>query len=202
VTGEAGDVSRFASRDAFASYNGTAPMEVSSGKRTACRLSLRGNRRLNHAAHMTAVTQVRYPRSQGRACYDRKIAEGKTAKEVLRALKRQVSDAFYRHLKADAARSGKSPGGQSGNDSAASAVGSHPGCQLFGQATPGPQPTYDPGPDSGIKARQGHAQRPAAPLDTKRSRSAGRMHQITGSVAKPVVAMSSFIRGGCGGGGA
>jgi hypothetical protein len=44
---------------------------------------------------------------------------------VLRALKRQVSDAFYKHLKADAARSG-SPGGHAGNDSAASAAGSHP----------------------------------------------------------------------------
>ena len=141
VIGEAGDVSRFASRDAFASYNGTAPMEVSSGKRKVYRLSLRGNRRINHAVHMTAVTQVRYPRTQGRAYYDKKIAEGKTPKEALRALKRQVSDAFYKHLKADAARptaGGKSPGGQTGNDSAASAAGSHPGCQLFGQATPGP----------------------------------------------------------------
>jgi transposase len=67
VTGEAGDVSRFVGRDAFASYNGTAPMEVSSGKRKVYRLSLRGNRRLNHAAHMTAVAQVRYPHSEGRA---------------------------------------------------------------------------------------------------------------------------------------
>jgi transposase len=83
VIGEAGDVSRFASRDAFASYNGTAPMEVSSGRRTVHRLSLRGNRRLNHAAHMTAVTQVRYPRTQGRAYFDKKVAEGKTAKEAL-----------------------------------------------------------------------------------------------------------------------
>jgi transposase len=59
VIGEAGDVSRFAGRDAFASCNGTAPMEVSPGKRPVYRLSLRGNRRLNHAARMTAVTQVR-----------------------------------------------------------------------------------------------------------------------------------------------
>jgi transposase len=125
VIGEAGDVSRFASRDAFASYNGTAPIEVSSGRRKVFRLSLRGNRRLNHAAHMTAVTQVRYSSSEGRAYFDKKIAEGKTPKEALRALKRQVSDAFYKHLKADAARA-ESPGGQAGNDSVASAAGSHP----------------------------------------------------------------------------
>ena len=53
---------------------------------------------------MTAVTQVRYSHSEGRAYFDKKIAEGKTAKEALRALKRQVSDAFYKHLKADATR--------------------------------------------------------------------------------------------------
>jgi transposase len=129
VIGETGDVSRFASRDAFAAYNGTAPIEVSSGRRKVFRLSRRGNRRLNHAAHMTAVTQVRYSYTQGRAYFDKKTAEGKTPKEALRALKRQVSDAFYKHLKADAARTAagsSSPGGHAGNDSVASAAGSHP----------------------------------------------------------------------------
>jgi hypothetical protein len=84
---------------------------------------------LNHAAHMTAVTQVRYSYSEGRAYFDKKIAEGKTPKEALRALKRQVSDAFYKHFKDDAARAAggsSSPGGQAGNDSVASAAGSHP----------------------------------------------------------------------------
>jgi transposase len=81
VIGEAGDVSRFASRDAFAACNGTAPIEVSSGRRKVFRLSRRGNRRLNHAAHMTAVTQVRYSYTEGRAYYDKKVAEGKTARK-------------------------------------------------------------------------------------------------------------------------
>ena len=49
VIGDAGDISRFASRDSFAAYNGTAPVEVSSGNRVIYRLSLRGNRRMNHA---------------------------------------------------------------------------------------------------------------------------------------------------------
>ncbi|TVZ05910.1 IS110 family transposase [Trebonia kvetii] len=164
VTGEAGAVSRFAGRDNFASYNGTAPVEVSSGRRKVCRLSLRGNRRLNHAAHMTAVTRVRYPHSQGRAYYDKKIAEGKTAKEALRALNRQVSDAFYKHLKADAARA-KGPGGQAGNDSPASAAGSHP-------KTPALRPGHsrtktDPTP----RRPQRNNRTSQAPLDTKRSRS-------------------------------
>jgi transposase len=108
VIGDVRDVSRFASRDSFAAYNGTAPVEVSSGKRTVHRLSRRGNRRINHAIHMAAVTQIRYPHSDGHAYYDKKLAEGKTPKEALRALKRQVSDAVYRHLKADAARAAAS----------------------------------------------------------------------------------------------
>ena len=155
LIGEVGDVSRFTGRDSFAAYNGTAPIEVSSGKRKVHRLSRRGNRRLNHAAHMTAVTQVRYAHSDGRAYYDKKLAEGKTAKEALRALKRQVSDAFYKHLKADAARAvGRSqgPGGQAGDDSVSSAASSHPENRLFGQATPGPGTTLRPQSRTGEKS--------------------------------------------------
>src|SRR5256885_3105978 len=59
VIGDVRQVSRFPSRDHFASCNGTAPVEVSSGGRKVCRLPLRGNRRLNHALHMAAVTQIR-----------------------------------------------------------------------------------------------------------------------------------------------
>jgi len=51
------------------------------------RLSLRGNRRMSHAVHMDAVTQIRYRHTKGRAYYDKKIAEGKTSKKALRALK-------------------------------------------------------------------------------------------------------------------
>jgi transposase len=101
VLGEVEDVSRIPDRDHFASYNGTAPVEVSSGKRKVHRLSRRGNRRINHAIHMAAMTQVRHADSEGRAYYDKKIAEGKTPKEALRALKRRISDAIYRKLRAD-----------------------------------------------------------------------------------------------------
>jgi transposase len=149
VIGCVTDVSRFASRDHFAAYNGTAPIEVSSGNRKIHRLSRRGNRRLNHAIHMAAVTQIRYRHSDGRAYYDRKLAEGKTHKEALRSLKRRVSDAIFARLQADARRAvtaatDKGPGGQPGNDSVASAAGLHPGHRLFGQATPGPESTLRP----------------------------------------------------------
>jgi hypothetical protein len=91
---------------------------------------------------MAAVTQIRYRHAKGRACYDKKLAEGKTPKEALRALKRQISDAIFACLQEDARRAaaaaGKSPGGQPGNHSATRAAGSHPDRRLFGQATPGP----------------------------------------------------------------
>jgi len=65
VIGEVGDVARFTSSDRFAAYNGTAPIEVSSGPRKIYRLSMRGNRRLNHAIHMAAVTQIRSATAKG-----------------------------------------------------------------------------------------------------------------------------------------
>ena len=67
IIGDVTDVNRFPARDHFAAYNGTAPTEVSSGGRKVYRLSLRGNRRINHAIHMAAVTQIRHSHSDGRA---------------------------------------------------------------------------------------------------------------------------------------
>ena len=172
VIGDVRDVSRFPGRDHFAAYNGTAPIEVSSGPRKVYRLSRRGNRRLNHAIHMAAVTQIRHRHSQGRAYYDKKLAEGKTPKEALRSLKRQVSNAIFACLQADARRAAaraKGPGGQQGNDSVASAAGSHPRHRLFGQATPGPgdHPTATfsspaPGPAHG-RGTAGHSPVAATP---------------------------------------
>jgi transposase len=53
---------------------------------------------------MAAVGQIRHPHSEGRAFYDRKVAEGKTNREALRALKRRVSDSIYHQLLIDADR--------------------------------------------------------------------------------------------------
>ena len=102
VVGYTGDPRRFPSADRFAAYNGTAPVEFSSAGSRNWRLSRRGNRRLNHAIHMAAVTQIRNRDSEGRRYYDRKVAEGKSNKTALRALKRQVSNAVYRQLVSDA----------------------------------------------------------------------------------------------------
>ena len=102
LIGYSGDIRRFANRDAYASYNGTAPIELSSGGRVVHRLSRRGNRKLNHNIHMAAITQIRNPGTQGRNYFERKVAEGKTKKEAVRSLKRQVSNAVYSQLLLDA----------------------------------------------------------------------------------------------------
>ncbi|MDJ0791247.1 MAG: hypothetical protein QNJ71_05070 [Acidimicrobiia bacterium] len=69
---------------------GTAPSEP------------RGNRIINHAIHIAAVTQLGHD-TNGRIYYQRKLAEGKTSKEAIRALKRRISDAVYRQLTIDGA---------------------------------------------------------------------------------------------------
>jgi transposase len=124
VIGYTGDVTRFGNRDHFAAYTGTAPIEVSSGGRITHRLSRRGNRQLNHAIHMAAITQIRFAHSPGRAFFDRKVAEGKTKREAVRALKRRISDAIYRQLLLDVVAMG--PGGQAGTALQSSVTGLTP----------------------------------------------------------------------------
>ena len=100
IIGRVGDVSRFPTAGHFARHNGTAPIEASSGPTKRHRLNPRGDRQLNHAIHMAAVTQVGHD-TPGRVYYLRKQAEGKTRKEAMRALKRHISDAVYQRLVAD-----------------------------------------------------------------------------------------------------
>jgi transposase len=101
LIGYSGDISRFPTKHHYATYTGTAPIEASSGQKKRHRLNPRGNRMLNHALHLIAVTQLRYPTTEGRIFYERKLAEGKTKKEAIRVLKRRLSDVVYRHLRAD-----------------------------------------------------------------------------------------------------
>jgi transposase len=119
VLGDVGSISHFPTRDHFAAYNGTAPIEASSGNRTIHRLSRRGNRHLNHAIHMAAVSQISHHGTAGRTYYQRKIDEGMASKSALRALKRKISDALYARMIADARRAARrldegGPGGRRG----------------------------------------------------------------------------------------
>jgi transposase len=70
---DAGNIHRFASRDHFASWNGTAPLDASSGQQQRHRQSRAGNRRINRALHIMAIVQLRNP-TEGRACYDARKA--------------------------------------------------------------------------------------------------------------------------------
>jgi len=101
LLGRTGRASRFPSAAAFANYAGVAPIEVASGDRARHRLSRSGDRQLNSALHLVAVTQVRMPHSIGRSYYDRKIAEGKTRNEAMRCLKRRLADHVWRLMLVD-----------------------------------------------------------------------------------------------------
>ncbi len=98
------NLDRFPNSDHFAAYNGTAPIEASSGERRRHRLNPKGNRTLNRAIGIIAVSQIRHPGNPGRDYYDQKLAEGKTRREALRSLKRQISNVVWRHLVYDAER--------------------------------------------------------------------------------------------------
>jgi transposase len=100
IIGAVGNVGRFPSKAHFASYSGTAPVEASSGQVVRHRLSLGGNRKLNYALHMVAISQARSD-APGGIYYRKKLAEGKSHKEALRCLKRRVCDAVYKNLVAD-----------------------------------------------------------------------------------------------------
>jgi transposase len=135
---EVGDITRFPNRDHFASWNGTAPIDASSGDQVRHRLSRVGNRQINRTLHIMATVQLRNP-TEGRAYYDRRKAEGKTSMEAMRALKRRLSDIAYRHMLDDAiAHTATGPGGQRGNDSDSSATGSHPHTGTSDKPLPGP----------------------------------------------------------------
>jgi len=138
VLADTGDVTRFADRNRFASWTGTAPLDASSGEQNRHRLSRAGNRRMNHMIHIAAVTQLRLD-TDGRAYYRRKRSEGKKPLEAMRCLKRRISDTIYRQLLADAhLDTGAGPGGHCGASQESSAVDLPPHIDTSDQPLPGP----------------------------------------------------------------
>ena len=88
---------RFRSEAAFALQTGTAPIPCSSGKRTQHRLNRGGDRQLNHALHIIAVTRAQHDPAT-KEYLARKEAEGKTKKGALRSLKRHLARRFHQLL--------------------------------------------------------------------------------------------------------
>jgi transposase len=152
---DVGDITRFADRNRFASWTGTAPLDASSGEQIRHRLSRAGNRRMNHVLHMAAIVQLRND-TEGRAYFQRKVAAGKTRMEALRCLKRRLSDVLYRRLVADAKRQaltagGTGPGGHCGATQESSAADLSPHDGTSDKPLPGPARTTLQGP---IKTRK------------------------------------------------
>jgi transposase len=102
IIGEIGTTPRIPSAPALAALAGVSPVAVSSGGRGGYRLNRGGNRQLNKAIHVMAVTQRRCD-PRGQAYYLKKRAEGKTPREALRCLKRRLVDVLYRTLQPDKA---------------------------------------------------------------------------------------------------
>jgi transposase len=135
---EVGDITRFPDRNHFASWTGTAPIDASSGDIVRHRLSRGGNRQINRVLHIMATVQLRNP-TEGRAYFDRKKAGGKSSNEAMRCLKRRLSDAVYRVMVNDLAKTTRTdPGGQPGNDSYSSATSSQPKASSSEKPLPGP----------------------------------------------------------------
>jgi transposase len=137
LLGDVGDIARFADKGRFASWNGTAPLDASSGDQVRHRLSRAGNRRINRVLHIMAIVALRSD-TEGRAYYRRRLAAGKTTMEALRCLKRRLSDVVYQQMRTDAKRLAAGPGGHTGAALHSSAADSHPGIGTSDKSLPGP----------------------------------------------------------------
>jgi transposase len=97
LIGRTAGAERFASDASFARQAGIAPIPCSSGQRDRHRLDRGGDRHLNHALRIIAITRARHDPTT-KTHLARKEAEGKTHKGALRCLKRQLARRFHRLL--------------------------------------------------------------------------------------------------------
>ena len=100
LLGEIGPIERFETDAQLARHAGVAPLEASSGKQRRHRLDRGGNRQLNCALHRIAITQARV-HAPARAYLERKQSEGKSRREALRCLKRQLARTVFNTLKSE-----------------------------------------------------------------------------------------------------
>ena len=96
---EIGPIERFRSDAQLARHGGVAPLQASSGRTQRHRLDRGGNRQLNCALHRIAITQARV-HPAARAYISRKKTEGKSNREAIRCLKRQLARTVFNTLKA------------------------------------------------------------------------------------------------------
>jgi transposase len=97
ILGHTAGAKRFPTDACFARHAGTAPIPASSGNTQRHRLHRGGDRQLNHALHIIALSRARTDPTT-RAYLDRRHSEGKTKKEALRCLKRHLARHIWRLL--------------------------------------------------------------------------------------------------------
>ena len=89
---------RIHSEAAFAMLAGVAPIPATSGKTTnRHRLNRHGDRQLNRALHVIALSRLRYD-DRTRAYADRSTQQGRSHRETIRCLKRYIARDLYRLL--------------------------------------------------------------------------------------------------------
>jgi transposase len=137
LLGDIGDISRFTDKGRFASWNGTAPLDASSGDQRRHRLSRAGNRRINRVLHVMAIVQLRHD-TPGRAYYRRRLADGKTSMEAMRCLKRRLSDIVYRQMARDVRCVAAGSGGHAGATTNSSAADLNPMASTSEKSLPEP----------------------------------------------------------------
>jgi transposase len=97
IIGRTAGAKRFPTDGHFARHAGTAPIPASSGKTQRHRLHRGGDRQLNRAIHIIAISRAKTD-PETKAYLDRKQAEGKTKLEAIRCLKRHLARRIYRLL--------------------------------------------------------------------------------------------------------
>ena len=133
ILADVGDVARFPSKAHFASWNGTAPLDASSGEQVRHRLSRAGNRRVNRALHSIAAVQLRHE-TPGRAYWRRTNNGPGKSRHAMRCLKRRISDAVYRQLVTDATARQDTHTEQGQQQVVAAGRVGHPGASLASSA--------------------------------------------------------------------
>ena len=183
ILADVGDVARFADRNRFASWTGTAPLDASSGEQVRHRLSRAGNRKINHMLHIAAATQVRLD-TPGRGYYRRKLAagqdpDGSHALPETTDLRCRLPSARRRRPHRRQAGDGTGPGGHCGASQESSAVDLPPHIDTSDQPLPGPaKPTLQP-TSHRRKTHQGSSPRIDL-LTTEGSRKTTRLPRLAG----------------------
>lgn len=97
ILANTGDIARFETEGRYAMFCGTAPLDASSGRQERHRLNSYGNRTLNTVIHTAIVSQIRH-KGEAFTYINKRVADGKTKRDAIRAAKRKLTRRIYRTL--------------------------------------------------------------------------------------------------------